>query len=726
MAIAPATRLSTWSPGVQGGIPADSDVTRPATVWLPDGDPYGGYSIDPALGNDTTNAATAINAAIQSAGAVATENSRRIVLLPTGTFRVNSGLTFDQSYVTVRGQGAAFTKIKLYATEEQVFSNGYLDYPASAVNVSENLAATSFLVPMASVASFAVGDIIQIDQLDDTSYVFIYDAWYHKRAPGWSDNGPTSSGGYRSVTSMHRVSEINGTTLTIDPPTRIAYDTAHTAQAWKVLRDGDTNNLRWAGIERLYVTGGGNNAISIRGAVNCWLYGIESDGTTTTGRGMVGDHIGLMHCFRCTIDHCYVHHATNIVQGGGAYGITLNLSTSECLVVDCIAVFLNKAVQTNTSGGGNVFAYNYVDNIRTGLDYWMEGACNGSHQAFSHHDLWEGNWGANIGCDATHGSSGWLFYFRNHAAGQCSDATYRSLQNANMRAANGDAWMREMTFVGNVLHANALGANQPVYEITNQDDYDADGDSEPVWRFGDNEMRGGGGVFDSEYTTGQNETDPNAYTPPNPTYTDKAIAMLWRHRNYDNVTASIADTQGGYDTSLPNSLYLSSKPAFFGSLTWPWVNSGGATRLYDLPAKLRYDNGTPNAFIEDQVMATTLSTAARNAACNGVVDLLDGGDIQIRDASNNVLATVDFSATAFGAANTGVATAADLPLAFTGTGDGTATNFLARNSTGDTILSGTVTATGDGGDITLDNTVIATDQGGSITACTYTQPASPA
>ena len=44
---------------------------------------------------------------------------------------------------------------------------------------------------------------------------------------------------------------------------------------------------------------------------------------------------------------------------------------------------------------------------------------------------------------------------------------------------------------------------------------------------------------------------------------------------------------------LPNSLYLSSRPAFFGSHPWPWVDPfTGIT--YTLPAKARYDAGTPN------------------------------------------------------------------------------------------------------------------------------------
>jgi hypothetical protein len=41
-------------------------------------------------------------------------------------------------------------------------------------------------------------------------------------------------------------------------------------------------------------------------------------------------------------------------------------------------------------------------------------------------------------------------------------------------------------------------------------------------------------------------------------------------------------------TAIPNSLYLSQKPAFFGPNPWPWVDpSTGA--VYTLPAKARFD-----------------------------------------------------------------------------------------------------------------------------------------
>ena len=61
--------------------------------------------------------------------------------------------------------------------------------------------------------------------------------------------------------------------------------------------------------------------------------------------------------------------------------------------------------------------------------------------------------------------------------------------------------------------------------------------------------------------------------------------------NYDFVNNNVLWDAGTADHSLPNSLYLTAKPAFFGTLPWPWVDPAGATKTHTLPAKARFDAG---------------------------------------------------------------------------------------------------------------------------------------
>jgi len=74
----------------------------------------------------------------------------------------------------------------------------------------------------------------------------------------------------------------------------------------------------------------------------------------------------------------------------------------------------------------------------------------------------------------------------------------------------------------------------------------------------------------------------------------RTLSTVIRDGNYDYLTNSQHwhNTPGGF--TIPPSMYLSSKPAFFGSYTWPWVDPATGT-VYTLPAKARYEAGTPFA-----------------------------------------------------------------------------------------------------------------------------------
>jgi hypothetical protein len=76
----------------------------------------------------------------------------------------------------------------------------------------------------------------------------------------------------------------------------------------------------------------------------------------------------------------------------------------------------------------------------------------------------------------------------------------------------------------------------------------------------------------------------------------QTLATVIRDGNWDFLTGTQHwhTTPGGY--TIPNSMYLTSALAFFGSNPWPWINrsiprQGRYTRF--LP-KARYDGGTPN------------------------------------------------------------------------------------------------------------------------------------
>ena len=560
--IIPPERRTTWNPGIPGGIPAVTTIhtTIEAATY----------------GNGTTDATAAINNAIQAAGNTAASTGvRQVVYLPAGTYRTSGPIELSRSNVVLRGAGASRTRIRLSGTEQIPAARIGIFWPdyhgTGVVNLVGSVEKGATSITVSDASGIQVGDIIQIDQLDDTSYVVRGDCTYFKRGPG---SEPPSPEGWRSVGEQAEVASKNGNVLGLSGPVHIAFNSAFSPRVFKTAtaRSGEWGT-RYAGLEDLYVTGGNNDNITLYGAAYCWVKNVESDGDPNGigGVGMVGDSISMDRAYRCEIRGCYAHHARDINPGGGAYGIAIRQQSSNNLIEDNIMYMLNKPLAMSSTGGGNVVAYNYADQaiISYQTDF-METGLDANHCSFSHFELFEGNWSPNLGGDTTHGNSGWITFFRNYGRGRNSD----DVAYQNVQGANATGYSRYFNYAGNVLlHPNppTLQGAPPIYESSQHVGNLA---AAAAFRIG-------------------NSADPNQGYP---SWDDgSALAQVYRHGNYDYVTNSVTWDPANADHSLPNSLYLTDKPAFFGSLPWPWVDPTGATKVASLPAKARFDSGTPIA-----------------------------------------------------------------------------------------------------------------------------------
>lgn len=120
----------------------------------------------------------------------------------------------------------------------------------------------------------------------------------------------------------------------------------------------------------------------------------------------------------------------------------------------------------------------------------------------------------------------------------------------------------------------------------------------------------------------------------------------------------------------------------------------------------------------------TLSTGARNAACNAITALCNvtgPGKIKFRTAGDVVVATLTFSATAFGAASVGVAAAASI-TADTNAVGGTFTKATLEDGAG--AIAITCTANNTGGEFNMSNNVVAAADTVTVSSLTVTVPAS--
>jgi hypothetical protein len=124
-------------------------------------------------------------------------------------------------------------------------------------------------------------------------------------------------------------------------------------------------------------------------------------------------------------------------------------------------------------------------------------------------------------------------------------------------------------------------------------------------------------------------------------------------------------------------------------------------------------------------MAITHSTAARNAAANAILAILNtgsgtaAGKLVFKTTGGSVLSTLPLSTTAFGAASSGVATANAITSDGAAAGTGTATKFELQDRDGNPTVLGAV-GNGSGGDINLSSNVITAGDTVAMTSLTYT------
>ena len=129
-----------------------------------------------------------------------------------------------------------------------------------------------------------------------------------------------------------------------------------------------------------------------------------------------------------------------------------------------------------------------------------------------------------------------------------------------------------------------------------------------------------------------------------------------------------------------------------------------------------------------------LTNAAASAAADAVVDRIDSGgagtikiytgtiptDADTAIGAQVLLATLTFSATAFGAASNGVATAAAITSDTSADATGTAAWARIASGAGTTQMDVTVGTSGE--DINFNTVSFVTGATVAITALTYTQP----
>jgi hypothetical protein len=581
-AVLPADRTTAWNPGMTpvGGIPVRSTVCATLT-------PRGGVLDDTGW----------IQAAISACPA------GQVVQLAAGTFLVNGGnFVLVNKGITLRGAGPGQTTLaktdgaRPYPAPVPgphpsplivVGPARYGNAPGNSTNLTTDAVKGSNTVTVASAAGFSAGQIVLLDEASGAGWQTDPVAGRGQiwAAPDWrvvwqkhnpvipyvddfaAEAFPTTPGTAgswfsrldRPTAEVKQIASLSGSTITFTTPIHIPYRTSHAAQ---LSRYGQPH-VQNAGVEDLKLIGGDDGNLRFNWAAQSWAKNVEN-------AVWLGEGFAINSSFRIELREFYVHDAAWVQPGGGSYAISLDVGTSEVLIENGISVRANKVMVTRAAGAGSVVGYNYMD--MGYINYngaWIEVGLNASHMVGSHHVLFEGNYGFNADSDDTHGNSIYHTFFRNHlrgirapfdnqAGGRIDDATQSG--NGPKRSAGLMAYSYWMSFVGNVLGASGQ-MDGWIYETTF-----ASG-KPSIWMLG----------WDKSIDA-------------------RVSATTLRHGNFDYVTNTVKWDPAITNHTLPNSLYLTHKPAFFDAgigYTWPWVDPVEATKLHVLPAKARYDAGTP-------------------------------------------------------------------------------------------------------------------------------------
>ena len=566
-----------------------------------------------------------------------------VVLLSAGTFTVGEGnFILLNKGITLRGAGPRSTIIQRTngCRPLSPSSNGNCGSNPSpfiivgpkqynnwlySTNLTAHAVQGAYSVQVTSASGFSVGQTVLLDELSNAGWqpdvgvggsseiwaARDYRVVWQKHKPVQSSIDNFTSGQYpyqqgtagcwfamgempngigrcdRTTSEIKKIAAISGNTITFDSPITISYRVANTAQL-SYYQMAFTAN---AGVEDMTLSGADNGALWFQTAQNSWAYKVEC--TVWLGQGC----IQVNGSFRVQLEQFYVHDGAWPEPGGGGYAIALCCGSSEILIENGISLRANKVMVSFQAGAGSVVAYNYMDqaficcnstNPADGNDGWIENGLNNAHYPGSHHALFEGNLTHQMGEDETHGNAIYNTYFRNYSQGYRIPSWTNAFDGATINDLTGSPqgtpgplnpaetqlYTYWETFMGNVLGypGHSTSANGWVYHGTTIN-------SPPsIFRLG------WGGQ------SGNQNHDPKAdfdtSTPPGTT-----IA----HGNYDYLHSAVTWDPAISDHTLPNSFYLTSKPAFFNAgkgYTWPWVDPIKGV-VHTLPAKARYDAGMP-------------------------------------------------------------------------------------------------------------------------------------
>lgn len=545
-------------------------------------------TLDPVAGSDD----------VQIQNAIASCPSGQVVKLNAGTFDISDEIHWGSGNndVTLRGSGVDVTVIKGNAAMTTGLQGSMIDLYSSrspgvdydwgetsglgesSLTISSGATKGSTQLVTGSAHGYSVGDYILIDQTNQTT-----------ETPQWHTGATwlTRASGTKLKAQTVRVTNVvNTTTFDFTPPLYWPY--AHSSA--RVQRAGG-HILKGISIEDLTIDNTDSGAAILIIAYQLYdarFHNLKLKHLPNLSSSFM---LKLVDACEITISHSRFGVETVRYDTNGGYGMFLGYNVCNNLIVDNAYDHLILAGALEGNATGNVFAYNY-----TTYPHWHQGDNRFgfiSHGAGSM-NLIEGNLSRgrlreDSDPDSAGASGNLNTYLRNRYEQNQGTGTHTVYTTGHVATAANDQLStvdfeihhHSINLIGNVF---GTASHEAYYQATTHTTPEASSTSVTLYRLG----------YTSPYDDDQLGNDALVYS------------TMARHGNWTSLTAgggaagvtwetSNTNVADFTDQTIPNSLYYTSKPDFFGSCTWPWIIPTGATdgdRVKILPAKDRYDGNT--------------------------------------------------------------------------------------------------------------------------------------
>ena len=456
------------------------------------------------------------------------------VYIPPGIYKTTSKIKITKSIV-VRGAGVEQTKIFCGNPNEHCFAIEYGYDVRNYIPLVSGYNKGSTQVVVSNASNFQIGKYVEFRQDDDpTVYV----------------NGDGSTSTERNTGQFNKIIGKNGNTLILEKPLYYNYNINFNAGARPV-----NSMIEKAGLEDFYLeipsgfTGSYGN-IAFIGAANSWIKNIWSHNTYK-------GHVYMKESYANEIRDSVFQDTWMRGGGGNGYGIHHEARSTDNLYINNIFWKLRHAMIVSWGATGNVFAYNFDADPAAG-DYANQSQINNGwlypdmsvHGHYSNMNLFEGNVAQDYVVDNVWGSDGPTTLFRNRILRESQFVSNSSIQKFSHVSI--DSKNKYQNVIGNEL---GLPGQSSI-------------------------------GFTGRWTNNNSGTGSTILW-----VSLNVINTTLLHGNYEYLNNTyIGGWNSGLSQNIPNSLFLTSKPDFFGNMDWPpfgpeKINSGNK-----IPAQVRYEN----------------------------------------------------------------------------------------------------------------------------------------